>query len=203
MVGQLIGVDEYYDSLEALHLPTTLSGRVTAQTELALPGIYHPQNPEPFAKEGFSKKTAAQGYEVIVDTKGTLLWDDDAGADKPHLIITSEQVSKEYLHYLDAKHISWIACGKEKIDLARAAELLMEEFDVQRMGIVGGPAINSAFLDAGLLDEISILVGLGIDGRKGMPTVFDGFPMDKKTFPLKLKSVQTYADGAVWIRYLI
>ena len=41
--------------------------------------------------------------------------------------------------------------------------------------------INSAFLESGLLDEISVLIGLGIDGRKGMPPVFDGFSMDKKT----------------------
>lgn len=35
------------------------------------------------------------------------------------------------------------------------------------MGIVGGPAINTGFLDAGLLDEISILMGAGIDARPG------------------------------------
>lgn len=42
------------------------------------------------------------------------------------------------------------------------------------MGIVGGPAINTGFLDAGLLDEISILMGAGIDARREMPSVFDG-----------------------------
>ena len=35
------------------------------------------------------------------------------------------------------------------------------------------------FLDAGLLDEMSILIGPGIDGRKGMVSVFDGIPMDR------------------------
>lgn len=140
---------------------------------------------------------------MIADTKGTLLWDNDAGSEKPHLIITSEQVSKEYLAYLDERHISWIACGKEKIDLAKAMEILTEEFSVERLGIVGGPMINSVFLEEGLLDEISILIGLGIDRRKGMPTVFDGFSMDKKTIPLKLKDVKTFENGAVWLRYLV
>lgn len=59
------------------------------------------------------------------------MWNDDAGSAKPHLIITSEKVSKEYLTYLDEKHISWIACGKEKIDLKRAVELLAEVFAVE------------------------------------------------------------------------
>lgn len=96
------------------------------------------------------------------------------GAEKPLLILTSERVPREYLSYLDGRNISWIAAGKERIDLARAAEILGAEFGVERMAVVGGSAINTSFLDAGLLDEVSILVGAGIDGRGGMPAVFDG-----------------------------
>ena len=40
---------------------------------------------------------------------------------KPYLIVTSEKVSKEYLDYLDRQNISWIACVKEHVDLARAS----------------------------------------------------------------------------------
>ena len=203
MVGQLTGVKEYYTALEELNLPTTLSGRVTAQLELAMPGIFQAEKSEPFGKEGISRKAEADGYEVIVDTKGMLLWEDDTEAEKPHVIITSEQVSTEYLEYLDTRNISWIACGREKIDLVRVMEILAEELGVERLGIVGGPAINSAFLDAGLLDEISILIGSGIDGRQGMPAVFDGFPKDKSPIPVKLKKVKTYENGAVWLRYLV
>ena len=96
---------------------------------------------------------------------------------KPYLIVTSEKVSKEYLDYLDRQNISWIACVKEHVDLARATEILAEQFGVERMSIVGGPKINTAFLEAGLLDEISLLSGAGIDGRGGMPAVFDGLVM--------------------------
>lgn len=203
MVGQLTGVDAYYATLEELNLPSTLSGRVTAQLEMALPGTFQANRNEPFGKESFFKKVAAKGYEIVVDTKGTLLWEKETDSVKPHLIITSEQVTKDYLAYLDDLHISWIACGKDKIDLKRAAEILANEFGVERLGIVGGPAINSAFLEAGLLDEISILIGLGVDGRKGMPGVFDGFPMEKTPTPLKLKDVKSYENGAVWLRYLV
>ena len=203
MVGQLTGVEEYYATLGELNLPSTLSGRVTAQLEMALPGTFQAKNGVFIGQEGFSKKVDATGYEIVVDTKGTLLWEKETDTAKPHLIITSEQVSKEYLDYLDELHISWIACGKDKIDLKRAAEILAEEFGVERLGIVGGPAINSAFLEAGLLDEVSILIGLGIDGRKGMPGVFDGFPMEKIPTPLKLKDVKTYGNGSVWLRYLV
>lgn len=201
MVGKLEGVKEYYTTMEELDIPSTLSGRVTAKLELALPGEFHTEKNEPLGKENVSKKVEAEGYEVIVDTRGTLLWEDDSANRKPHLIITSEQVSKEYLEYLDTRNISWIACGKDKIDLARAVEVLAEVFGVKRLGIVGGAAINTSFLEAGLLDEISILIGLGIDGGKGMPAVFDGFPMDKEPILLKFKDIKMCGNGAVWIRY--
>lgn len=51
---------------------------------------------------------------------------------KPYLIVTSEKVSKEYLDYLDRQNISWIACVKEHVDLARATEILAEQFGVER-----------------------------------------------------------------------
>lgn len=99
--------------------------------------------------------------------------------------------------------MSWIVCGKERIDLARASEILAGEFGVERMAIVGGGSINAAFLDAGLLDEVSVLIAPGIDGRKGMTSTFDGLPMEREPYQLKMVSVTPYENGVVWIRYQI
>lgn len=44
-------------------------------------------------------------------------------------------------------------------------------------------------------------MGPGIDGRAGMPGVFDGLPMDAKPAQLELTHVESYGDGAVWLRY--
>lgn len=52
-----------------------------------------------------------------------------------------------------------------------------------------------------LLDEVSILIGAGIDGRGGMSAVFDGLPMECGVTPLTLESVRQYGSGAVWLRY--
>ena len=70
------------------------------------------------------------------------------------------------------------------------------------ISVVGGGHINAGFLAAGLLDEISILVGAGIDGRGGMGAVFDGLPKERPVTPLKLQSVKPFDSGAVWLRYL-
>lgn len=69
------------------------------------------------------------------------------------------------------------------------------------MGIVGGSKINTSYLEAGLLDEISLLIGAGIDGRGSMPAVFDGLSMSHDATALKLMDVHKFDSGAVWIRY--
>lgn len=203
MTEHLPGVEEYYETLDALDAPTRVGGRVTAQLEMAQPGAFAAESVTPLGREGFSKAVDAPGYEIVVDTCGTLLWGNAADRERPLLILTSERVSQEYLAYLDRLHISWIACGQESIDLQRTCALLAAEFGVERMTAVGGALINTGFLAAGLLDEISLLISAGIDGRGGMPAVFDGLPMERAVTPLHLTGVQSYPSGAVLLRYQV
>ena len=82
-------------------------------------------------------------------------------------------------------------------------EILADEFNIDRLAIVGGGKINGSFLEAGLIDEISILIGAGADGRTGQPSLFDGRPESSRPIALQLKDVESYEDGAVWLRYLV
>ena len=187
MTENLPGVQEYYETLDSLDAPTRVSGRVTAALEMALPGEFHAGTMTPLGKESFSKAVDADGYEVVMDTRGTLLWD-NSNSERPPLIVMSEKVSREYLAYLD---------------LRRAVMILAESFGVRRMAVVGGGHINAGFLAAGLLDEVSVLIGAGIDGRGGMSAVFDGLPENRPVTKLKLDSVKAFDSGAVWIRYKV
>lgn len=203
MVGRLSGVEDYYPLLDELGLQSAVSGKVTARLELAEPGEFQLERPAPVGRETVSKKTDSRGgYNIVADTKGTLLWKNDDQYDKPHIILMSEQAGTEYLSYLDAKNISYVVTGETRIDLARAAEILKETFGIERLGVVGGPAINTAFLDAGLLDEVIVLIGAGIDGRASFPPVFNrNDNREKEPTPLKLIDVKKYSSGAVFIRY--
>lgn len=203
MVGQLAGVEDYYPLLDELGLQSSVSEKTTAQLELAEQGEFVPKNNSPLGKETVSKKAdCTNGYTIVADTKGTLLWKNDSQYEQPHIIITSKQVSKEYLSYLDEQNISYIVTGDDKIDLPAACEVLKEVFKIERLGIVGGPAINTAFLDAGLLDEVILLIGSGIDGRASFPPVFNRADNGQTTpTPLKLVEAKTYDSGAVLIRY--
>lgn len=203
MVSQLAGVEEYYPLLDELELQSSISGKTTARLELAELGEFTPKDSTHFGKETVSKKAdSTNGYTIVVDTKGTLLWKHDSQYDKPHILITSKQVSQEYLSYLDEKDISYIVTGDNKIDLAASCDALREFFGIERLGIVGGPAINTAFLDAGLLDEVIVLIGAGIDGRASFPPVFNRENNSHSSpTPLKLVEARTYDSGAVLIRY--
>lgn len=201
MTIHLQGNDHYYSTLNSLDAPTRISGRVTAETELTSGKKLTPQD-GPIGKETFAKNASADSYNIVVDTKGTLLWGNDEGVSQPHLIITSEQASKDYLSYLDEHHLSWIATGEDRIDLSRAMEILADQFGVHRLAIVGGGKINGGFLEAGLVDEISVVIGPGIDGCSNQPSLFDGRPLNELPVALKLKDVQHYDDETVWLRYL-
>ena len=200
MTAKLRGVDEYYATLRELNADAFLSGRVTAKLELADQGEFQSGCTEILGCEQFSKK--AEGpYSVVVDTRGTLLWKAAMVDDKPLIVICCEQVKKAYIEYLDSKGISWIVCGKQRIDLARACEILLKEFGVKRLAVVGGGAINAGFLAAGLLDEISLLQAPGIDGRGGMSAVFDGLPQTCEPVQLKLTGLKQFENGSLWLRY--
>lgn len=106
MTEHLPGVQEYYDTLGALNAPSRVSGRATAQLEMARPGVFESETQTPLGKKAFSKAASAAGYEIVADTRGTLLWDGENDGARPLRILTCESVSREYLAYLDGLGIS-------------------------------------------------------------------------------------------------
>jgi riboflavin biosynthesis pyrimidine reductase len=105
---------------------------------------------------------------------------------------------------LREKGISYIVSGQPSVVLADAVNQLGEHFGIRTLLLEGGGHINGAFLQAGLVDEVSLLVVPGIDGRHDIPAVFDGVsPSRNKAVPLRLKSVEQRGRDALWIRYKV
>lgn len=201
MTENLGDTDAYYAALDELECDADLSGRVTMQMHTALPGTFKATDSTPIGREEWRNAGHGGKYEIAIDTHGTLLWPDSAAQDNL-LVITDEACPRQYHDRLTAQGISWIACERHGIDLSRAMQILRSEFSVERLAVVGGGHINAAFLTAGLLDEVSLMVGAGIDGRKGMTAVFDGIEdMDYPTTTLKLVGVKRVGENTVWIRY--
>lgn len=178
MVDKISG-DEYYTALDALDCPSHIEGKRSYQIHYCGFDEFVPAQPGGLGREEFHVASRANAFSISADSRGTLLWDTTDNTDR--LCLVSELVSPEYLDYLRTKGISYIAVGKDGIDLPRAMEILHDEFGVRRLAVVGGGMINGGFLTAGLIDEISAMIAPGIDGRIGQPALFDGVA-DSDTF---------------------
>lgn len=202
MTAKIDKTDAYYQALGQLNFDAVLEGRVSRQMHYALPEPFKASDPAPIGKEKWYKAHSANHYDIAIDTHGSLKWPQDTSAINL-LVITDEDCPQEYHEYLTANGISCIACGKKGIDLCRSVEILAENFGVKRLGIVGGGHINGAFLQSGLLDEVSMMIGGGIDGRVGMAAVFDG--IKEKNYPptmLTLNDVERMGN-TVWLKYTV
>ncbi len=202
MTEQIDPSNAYYEALDQLECPTTIEGRVTMQMHFALPDPFVAMSNEPIGHEAFHKAAEGKpGYDVAIDTHGKLRWPANEQNGQPLLVVACEDCPKEYFDTLDKQGISWIAVGKGSIDLAKAVDMLNTEFGVERIALVGGGHINGAFLAAGLIDEVSLMIGPGIDGRKGMAAVFDGIDdANRPATLLKLQQVERMGN-TVWLRY--
>lgn len=197
-----ISGNEYYAALDLLECPSQLSGKVTARMHYARSGHFDAHE-QCVGRTIFYKAREAEGYAIVTDSSGTLLYDGNSLDGKPLLVVTSEQVAADYLQLLEDKGISYIATGTGRTDLVKAMDILAREFGVKRLAVCGGGHINGAFLEAGLLDEVSLQIAAGIDGRQGMPAVFDGITDNNHPpVPLRLQSVRRMeGTDTVWMRY--
>jgi riboflavin biosynthesis pyrimidine reductase len=120
-----------------------------------------------------------------------------------HLIcVVSEQVATDYLEMLRKEGISYIVAGRTSVDLVQAVESLAQHFGIRTLLLEGGGHINGGFLQAGLVDEVSLLLLPGIDGRHEIAGVFDGLSAEhRNAVPLKLRSVEQREGDALWLRY--
>ena len=179
-----------------------ICGRTTMQQHFADAEPFVSKTDTPAGPQPVHVAQTTDSYAISVDTFGKLRWSsNDVGGD--HLIcVVSEQAPADYLELLREKNISYIVAGKTSVDLTKAVDLLGEHFEIRTLLLEGGGHINGGFLEADLVDEVSLLLVPGIDGRHEIPAVFDGVTATtKEAFPLKLKSVEKRDNDALWIRY--
>lgn len=142
-------------------------------------------------------------YLVAVDARGRIGWQNGTfsrpGRPDAHIIeLLTEQAAPEYLEYLRERGISYIVAGKSRIDFKLALRRLNELFGVERIMLAGGGLINGALLDAGVIDELSVVVAPIVDGGSGA-TVFSNCA----SAGLQLIESRQLGGGAMWLRYKI
>ena len=173
---------DYRAALEELSVHTLLGDGTMSNR--SLPGAFQAKTRTALGYESFKKMTQSPAYDIVVDERGGLFKDAAEGG-KPCLVITAQSAAREYLAFLQSRGISWIASGEDGVDFSRAAEILR----------------NAAFLRAGLIDELSILVQPAIGGSGEVLPPFAGTAQDCPAVTLALAGVKTFASGTVWLRY--
>ena len=148
-------------------------------------------------------------YFVALDAKGELGWESGRFANKgraeAHVIeILTEAASMSYRAYLRKCGVSYILAGKTELDCEMAMEKLHRLFHIERLLICGGGAVDWTFLQAGMVDELSLVLSPVTDGSSGTASVFTQIPSLSEGKPVEfdLKAVERIGDGGLYLNYL-
>ena len=146
-------------------------------------------------------------FYVSVDPHGKLGWKSstlryvDTTA---HVVeVLTEQVGNAYRAFLRKLGISYIIAGETELDHGLALSKLKEEFNIETLMLGGGGVLNWSFLQAGMCDEISIVLAAAADGSPDTPPVFraaEGIS-ESKALGFTLKEAKVMDGGAIWLRY--
>lgn len=147
---------------------------------------------------------AARKFAIAIDRSARLHWR-SATADEGHVVVVlAASVQDSHLGQLVAAGVSYLVMPDDEIDLAAMLEQLNARLGIETLLLEGGARINGAFLKAGLVDEISLLLCPAIDATTDSPTIFEaGEAGLGASLQLELKSAQPAAAGAVHLRYLV
>lgn len=157
----------------------------------------------------FVANAQAPMYYVSIDPSGKLGWKQnfvDYGNVKSHVIeVLTERASNGYKDFLRRMDISYIIAGKDQLDNALVLDKLATLFNFKKLMIGGGGTINWAFLQGGLVDEVSLMVGPFANGNADMKSLFAAKEPLSKIEPITFTLIEAKAmeDSVVWLRYRV
>jgi len=181
-----------------------LVGRVTGQ-EFAKGKPYPASTQETFPREPWVSRRDAKAYGIVLDAEGKIAWGRADIGDDPIVVVLSEQVSDTHLAGLRDDGVSYIFAGKSELDLGLTLDILNRALGVKRLLLEGGGGANGAFLRAGLVDELNLIICPTVDGSKGAPSIFDSSEAEARqrapVSAMTLESSQVMEGGSVLLRY--
>ena len=145
---------------------------------------------------------------VIADSRGRVrCW--DAIRKWPYmrdvLVLCSQSTPREYLDYLGERKIGIVITGSDRIDMRAALETLNRDYCVRIVRVDSGGTLNSVLLQAGVVDEVSVLIHPCLAGGSPDPTLFDPVKAGYRDLqiPLTHHHTELLGNGIVWLRYSV
>lgn len=115
------------------------------------------------------------------------------------VILTTTAASTDRQRQL-APYATVLSVGDTMVDLAAAVRRLYADYGVRRLLSEGGPTLNQALLDAGLIDEVFWTVAPKLAGGRGRALIESNEPSSR--IRARLELVSLYEDtGELFTRY--
>lgn len=200
--GELMGV--YAAIGRKLNADAWMFGKNTLQ-EGYFPKKFHTSDKTPLAHPipYLAHKTSSRLF-VVIDPDADILYESSAVRGDRIVTVLPETAPAAYLEYLQQRDISYLFAGVKGDELNAAMKALAETFGVETLSLQGGGIIDGAFLQAGLIDELSLVIYPGIDGSASSPSIFEYIGREQapaRGQSLELLSAETVQDVVVWLRY--
>jgi riboflavin biosynthesis pyrimidine reductase len=194
---------EYERTAGTFDADAWMIGRISMEPYAGKARVPARKKPTKIPRTDFIARRDAESFAIALDPSGKLTWKSGA-IDEEHVVtILTEQVSDDYLAFLQSKRVSYLFGGKTEVNLKRVLEKLRKELGIKRLLLEGGGKINGSFLAANLIDELSVLVAPVADGSIGTPSLFD---VEKGKWParhLELVAYEKCKGDLLWLRYKV
>lgn len=203
-------METYRELREQYRCSAVLSGSVTA-SQIYAEGYLHSlkKADRTYEREDYVFESGLQNYIVAVDTEGKLRWRKNymqrTGQPRAHVIsVLTADVSDDFLCFLRNLNISYIFAGEKQLDEKIMLRKLKKLFGIERVMCTGGGILNWSLLQAGCVDEVSVVVAPFTDGRTDTASLFDRSSYVKRniTAAFSLAEIKKIKGDGVWMRYI-
>lgn len=159
------------------------------------------------AREPHVANRDGRDLAIAIDPAGRVHYGKDNVGGDHAVAVLGEQVSDAYLAELRDDGASYIFAGPKGDDLALAMEQLAAVFNVRKLLLEGGGAINGSLLKKRLIDEFSTLIYPAVDGLAGVQSIvnYHGAEGERPGTgqALRLIGCETLEGGMVWLRHKV
>lgn len=196
-------LSEYERTAETFDADGWMIGRISMEPYAGKAKVPVRKSGQPIPRTDFIARRDAESYAIALDPTGKLTWKFGSIDDEHVITILTEQVSDDYLAFLQSKGVSYLFGGKTELNLTRVLEKFRKDFGIKRLLLEGGGKINGSFLAEDLIDELSVLVAPIADGSIGTPSLFDAGEGRGPARHLKLVSCEPRKSDMLWLKYKV
>lgn len=158
----------------------------------------------------FVADDGAELYYISVDVDGEIGWESGTFCNKgrapAHVIeILTASTQTAYKAYLRKTGVSYIIAGEKRLDYRVAMRKLRELLHMEKVLICGGDVVNWSFLQAGMVDELSLFLAPVTDGAGGTASLFTQIPSLAEGKPVEflLREMEKIGDGGLRLNYRV